>query len=327
MPDFNGDGRDDLLWWNSNGTISNWLGREDGGWLINDAAALRLGDPYWFWEILGTGDFNGDGLDDILWMSDANDISNWLGTIGGGFLVNDSNALRQIPANTGNFAGIGDFNGDGRDDILWWDSSTKLTVWTGRPSGGFDQNLAMQVADHPLLGWWVAGVGDFNGDGRDDILWRNAGLGGISNWLAVPGGGFAVNDANAYASVPNDWSAAGIADFNGDGNDDILWRNWQTGALSNWLATDAGGWVVNDANALAVVPPDWAVAGVGDYDGDGRGDILWRNQNGALSNWLGTQNGGWLVNDANAWALVETDWQIGANYNPWDDGEWGAYDY
>ncbi|MFN2472885.1 MAG: hypothetical protein ABR588_03035, partial [Sphingomicrobium sp.] len=52
--------------------------------------------------------------------------------------------------------------------------------------------------------WQVAAVGDYNGDGRDDILWRNSG-GQLSDWLANGSGGFAGNDANAFTSVATSW--------------------------------------------------------------------------------------------------------------------------
>ena len=52
---------------------------------------------------------------------------------------------------------------------------------------------------------------DFNGDGLDDILWRHTN-GTISNWLSSGNGTFTVNDANAYASVGNDWVVVGAGD-------------------------------------------------------------------------------------------------------------------
>ena len=320
--DFNGDGRDDILWLNDNGSLSNWLGRGDGGFVINDAAALTSLGPGGYWEVLGSGDFNGDGRDDILWINDASDISNWLGTATGGFIINDANAYG--PSSTAlNFSGIGDFNGDGRDDILWWNYQNSVTTWTGTASGGFTQNLSSPVTTSSS-DWSIAGVGDFDGDGLDDILWRNVATGALTNWLSYTADwqgadtdGFAVNDANAFSQVPLDWSVAGVGDFNGDGRDDILWRN-STGALSNWLGTANGGFVINDANAYAQIPLYWQVVGIGDYNGDGRDDILWRSDDGAVSNWLGTASGGFIINDAAAYAQVETSWHIGSNWDPWD---------
>ena len=76
--------------------------------------------------------------------------------------------------------------------------------------------------------------------------------------------------------------------------------------------------MINDANAYAQIPLYWQVVGIGDYNGDGRDDILWRSDDGAVSNWLGTASGGFIINDAAAYAQVETSWHIGSNWVPWD---------
>jgi hypothetical protein len=66
---------------------------------------------------------------------------------------------------------------------------------------------------------------------------------------------------------------AGVADFDDDGNDDILWHNPSTGATSIWRsASSATKQVVATMSDL-----DWQVADTGDYNGDGKADILWRN--------------------------------------------------
>ena len=251
-------------------------------------------------------DFNGDGRSDILWRNDAGAISNWLGQANGGFVSNDANAFGSAPLNW-NIVGTGDFNGDGRDDILWRNSNGQLSDWLGQANGGFVGNDANAFTSVPT-NWHVAGVGDFNGDGRDDILWRND-AGQLSNWLGQANGGFVGNDANAFASAPTDWHIVGTGDFNGDGRDDILWRS-DAGQLSNWLGQANGGFVGNDANAFTTVPISWTVVAVGDYNGDGRDDILWRNSNGQLSNWLGTASGGFVTNDANALTSVPTNWHV-----------------
>ena len=156
--------------------------------------------------------------------------------------------------------------------------------------------------------WKVAGVGDFNGDGRDDILWRNDN-GQLSNWLGQANGGFVANDANALVNVSTSWKVIGVGDFNGDNRDDILWRS-DTGALSNWLGQANGGFAGNDANAFANVALNWHVAQVGDFNGDGRDDILWRSDTGGFSNWLGTDTGRFTPNDANALTNVPTAWHV-----------------
>lgn len=90
-----------------------------------------------------------------------------------------------------------------------------------------------------MTGWTPLGSGDFNGDGTDDVLWRDAG--GVTQvWLmnsaqvvSQHGGGYASN-----------WQFRAIGDFNGDRYDDILWQNPVSGDLVIWNM-GAGGVVVS----------------------------------------------------------------------------------
>ena len=304
LNDFNGDGRADILWRNDNGTLSDWVGTATGGFRANDSnAQARVSND---WHIAGTGDFNGDGRSDILWRNDNGALSNWLGNASGGFNPNDGNAYRQVSVDW-HIAGTGDFNGDGRSDILWRNDNGSLSNWLGNANGGFSPNDGNAFTRIPN-DWRIVGTGDFNGDGRSDILWRNSD-GTLSDWLGNAAGGFAANDGNASTRVGNEWKVIGTGDFNGDGRTDILWRN-NDGTLSDWLGRADGGFSPNDANALSRVPNDWKVAATGDYNGDGRTDILWRNDNGTLSDWLGNANGGFSPNDANASSRVPNDWHV-----------------
>ena len=65
----------------------------------------------------------------------------------------------------------GDFNGDGKADILWQnDNGTGRHLADGRPhpvTGGAN------VGFNPGPTWNVKAAGDFNGDGNADILWQN----------------------------------------------------------------------------------------------------------------------------------------------------------
>ena len=319
--DFNGDGRDDILWWNrDSGLVSDWLGTANGGFTVNDANALHsvAND----WRAVGTGDFNGDGRDDILWRSDMGALSNWLGTATGGFVNNDANAFAQADTSW-TVIGTADLNGDGRDDILWQNDNGFLSNWLGTASGGFvvnDANALTQYA--PSV--HIAGTGDFNGDGRDDLLYRlDSGLVGIIR--GTPNGHFdeGFDWDTLYRQAQANWQIVGTGDFNGDGRDDILWRS-DTGQVSNWLSSAQETFIVNDANALIQVPTNWRVVATGDYNGDGRDDILWRNSDtGALSNWLGTPSGGFMINDAAAYVVVPTEWFVMPN--PSGAGEWDYF--
>ena len=259
-------------------------------------------------------DFNGDGIDDVLWRSAAGELSNWLGTASGGFTNNDANAFNVVSTDW-KIVGTGDFNGDGRDDILWRNiNSGDLSNWLGQASGGYVGNDAAAYTPVPTT-YRVVGVGDFNGDGMSDILWRGP-SGTITNWLGLPTGGFQVNDANSANPAPSDWNVAGTGDFNGDGRSDIVWRR-TNGEMSNWLGQPNGGFVSNGAVAGASVETRWVIAGVGDFNGDGYSDLLWRSDAGELTNWLGRNDGGFNDNIANAYYSIGTDWQVVGtkNYN------------
>jgi hypothetical protein len=302
--DFNGDGRSDILWRNSNGQINDWLANTNGTFsdnnqIVNQFVSLDF-------KIVGTGDFNGDGRSDILWRNVNGTLTNWLGTGNGGFSENTS-AISQNVALAWKVVGTGDFNGDGRSDVLWRNDSGQISNWLGTANGGFidNGNIVNQVV---ASAWKIAGTGDFNGDGRSDILWRND-SGTLTNWLGTGNGGFSENTSAISQNVALAWKVVGTGDFNGDGRSDVLWRN-DSGQISNWLGTANGGFIDNGNIVNQVVASAWKIAGTGDFNGDGRSDILWRNDSGQLSEWLGTANGGFIDNGALVAQTVSNAWQI-----------------
>ena len=202
-----------------------------------------------------------------------------------------------------------DFDGDGRSDVLWRNDNGWFTSWTSNASGGFTSNDANHFHSIPTS-WQVVGTGDFNGDGRADVVWRNTN-GSFTNWLSQANGTFSSNDANAFEVVPTSWHVDGVGDFNGDARDDLIWRN-DNGTFTTWLAQPDGGFVSNDANSLTVLPTNWKVADTGDFNGDGRDDIIWRRDDGAFTTWLSQPNGSFVSNDTNSWALVPTNWVVEA---------------
>ncbi len=84
------------------------------------------------------------------------------------------------------------------------------------------------------------------------------------------------------------WDVAGVADFNGDGKDDILWRHRVTGVnhvyyMNGSTSDPAIAWESDIADPAGLATGDaktdarWRVAGVGDLDHDGYADIVWRH--------------------------------------------------
>lgn len=309
--DFNGDGRSDIFWRETGGAFTTWLGRGDGELINNDAAAYVAGVPN-EWRIAGSGDFNGDGRSDILFRNDDGRFTNWLGRTDGGLVNNDAAAYVEGVPTSWRVAGVDDFNGDGRSDILWRNTDGLITNWLGRADGGATNNDAHALA-LVETSWQVAGTGDFNGDGQADILWRHED-GRLTDWLGRADGGFTNNDGAALAFVPTSWRVVGSGDFNGDGRSDILWRN-SDGGISDWLGRADGGFANNDAAAYTTsVPTSWHVADTGDYNGDGRFDVLWRNDDGSVANWLAREDGGFGGSLPVVVATVPNNWHIQNDY-------------
>ena len=284
-PDFNGDGRADILWRNvgpggATGALFVWL--MNGAGL---AGATYLDPISSDWVIQKVGDFNGDGKADILWRNtsptgpDSGNLYMWLmdgaRLIGGGYPNSQANLTWQVHA-------VGDLNGDGKTDIVWRNvgpgvDTGALFVWL------MDGKTIIGATYLDPIGtdWQIQRVGDLSGDGKADILWRNVGTGpdrdNLYVWImngpaVVAGTGYPNSQADAT------WQVQAIGDLNGDGKQDLVWRNVgpgaATGAMFLWLMD---GKTIIGATYLDPISTDWQIQGTADFNGDGKADILWRN--------------------------------------------------
>ena len=257
-------------------------------------------------------DFNGDGRSDVLWLSDAGNVRDWLGQDHGAFAGNVANLNAMVDPNVWHLAGAGDFNGDGRVDILWRSGDGTVTEWTGQANGGFAPTAVNTAVP---TDWHIVGTGDFNGDGLSDILWRSD-QGTVRDWLGQADGTFTGNVANLNTTVPTDWQIVGTGDFNGDGITDVLWRS-NDGTVRDWLGQSNGAFVGNVARVNTTVPNDWHIVGTGDFNGDGRDDILWRSDGGTIREWLAQSDDSFAGNTANLNWNLSGDWHVAAigDYN------------
>ena len=358
--DVNGDGRDDVivgaqgagnngragsgsayvLYGASMPTNVDWAALGAGGFRIDGALANDLAG----FSVAGAGDVNGDGRDDVI-VGAPFAGNNGRTASGSAYIVYGSNTPTNLDlaalgasgfridgAAANNFAGrsvagAGDVNGDGRDDVVvgaegadnngransgsayvvYGSSSTPAAPidLAALGSGGFQIDGAAAIDE---AGYSVAGAGDVNGDGRDDVivgapLADNNGRHSSGSAYIVYGSdtptnvdlfalgadGFRIDGAADLDFAG--WSVAGAGDVNGDGRDDVIvgapfaGNNGRTASGSAYIvygsntptnldlaALGASGSRIDGAAAVDQV--GYSVAGAGDVNGDGRDDVI-----------------------------------------------------
>ena len=177
---------------------------------------------------------------------------------------------------------LGDLNGDGRADVLLrrtGGDTPRIGAAPWRYYAMYGRRVVREAAAalETDPDWVFVGLGDLNGDGIDDVLLRHARTG---QWHYSAMHGEAVMELpSGPADLTDnlDWRVAAVADFDGDGNDDVLLRHSVTGRW--FLYPMEGGAHREEGRGIAELPNDskWRLAGTGDLDGDGNADVVLRH--------------------------------------------------
>ncbi len=169
---------------------------------------------------------------------------------------------------------VGDFSGDGADDVLAYRPGTATDILAITSADGRRHSRYQTVT---VNGTYTSAAGDIDVNGVDDIVWYAPASGVTTSWMFQPGAW--------YRSVTIGTGPKGaqirMGDFDGNGTADILfYKQYET---QIWLSKRAGGW-----DRLWVPVSDAAYRPiVGDFTGDGVSDIAWYRPGGrATTMWV-----------------------------------------
>ena len=216
----------DIVWRNYAGGQNTIWQVNSSGTLLGNTGISEVTDVNW--RIEATGDFNGDGQQDLVWRyAPTGDIRIW--TMDGASLVSFSESLGAA-ADPWQIKGTGDFNGDGQTDLVWRNqSSGQNVVWFFNGLTYTGWTFLTEVSD---TSWQLQGVGDFNHDGKSDLVWRNYATGDNLVWFL---NGTTLAGITALTNVADrNWQIQGVGDLTGDGQPDLFWRNMGNGQNVIW---------------------------------------------------------------------------------------------
>jgi len=295
--DVNNDGLSDIIFvgqdWNGPGLNIRVKMSNGNGTYTHHQSVLGDGSGVHTYPSL-VGDFDGDGSTDIAfvgqnWSGAGLNIRTKLSNGNGTFsaysqVLGDGAGVHQFPAK------VGDFNGDDKDDLLFYFQTpgTGLQVRVKLSNGNGTFTATTQtLGDGSGVTSYPAIIADMNNDNKDDLVfafqhWNGSGL-NIRTKMSNGNGTF-----THYQSVLGDGSGVHtypplVGDFNGDGNTDIAFvgQNWSGAGLnirtklSNGNGTfSAYSQVLGDGQGVHANS-----ALVADYNGDSYSDIAFVGQN------------------------------------------------
>lgn len=251
--DLNRDGRTDVL---HGRTV--YFGRGDGTFDSRDPFASPLG-PYV--ELYAAADVNGDDALDLVARFDSL------------LLVVPGNGDGTFQPERGftstfiTYASVGDFNEDGRPDILVKGTTGFLSLHLGNGDGTFGVINFFETGQEPR----AVAIAEVSGDGRPDILTANRTASSVSVLLGNGAGGFLSHSDFPTGAGPR---ALTVADLDSDGRPDIVTANQDANGISVLFNQGGGSFGLPQDYMMGTSPMGVATA---DFNGDGHVDVVTSN--------------------------------------------------
>jgi hypothetical protein len=243
--DFNGDGKLDLAVvgdYVSTGGVGILLGNGDGTFTVAGPSLDPSGD----FALIATGDFNGDGIPDLVipnYFEFGGSPTIFLGKGDGTFTFKAmSLTLDYFPTSVV----VGDFNSDGILDLAFSDLNG-VEIALGNGDGTFNETSASPIQVPNEL--YSLQTGDFNHDGKVDLAGWDTYSGQIVLLLGSGDGTFTVTETTPGVT-PSTYGIHQIAaaDFNGDGVPDLAMLTYEVDTATILLTepTETATAIVNN---------------------------------------------------------------------------------
>ena len=281
--DFDGDLRDDIAWNLRSTNNVTYVGLSDGNGGFAFGGRQQAAPTGWGSYRVFAGDVGGDGIDDLIFNTIVGTNRTYVAR---GRDTGEFEFLAHQDRGTGFGAYdvlVGDVNGDNRTDIVWnvtESSRNGIYMGFGTTGGRFSMTNYQERSSN---GWdsYSVLIGNVGGGAGDDLVWPNLTTQNIPVHLSYgSGSGFAPGPLAWVEDIPGSRPLdAQLVDVDGDGKKDLL-LNERDGTINRvnvGLATDASNFVFTPVPMTHPATVSWEQYStfVGDFDGDGREDVLW----------------------------------------------------